>query len=109
MVVVNTEPISIRGGMNILNKLTEYGIKDVRLVINRFDAERFVKTGLYSDLDEVIDASGIQLIAVIPEDARIAALSQRGILASNWASAGVVFDTLVERLRGNDVPIVIKL
>lgn len=109
LVVVNTEPISIRGGMNILNKLTEYGIKDVRLVINRFDAERFVKTGLYSDLDEVIDASGIQLIAVIPEDARIAALSQRGILASNWASAGVVFDTLVERLRGNDVPIVIKL
>lgn len=109
LVVVNTEPISVRGGVNILRKLDDMGIDDVRLVINRFDKERFVATRLYKDLDQVIDESGIQLIALIPEDARIAALSQRGLLASNWASAGVVFDTLVERLNGNNVPIVIKI
>ena len=109
LVVVNTEPISVRGGVNILHKLDDMGIDDVRLVINRFDKERFVATRLYKDLDQVIDESGIQLIALIPEDARIAALSQRGLLASNWASAGVVFDTLVERLNGNNVPIVIKI
>lgn len=109
LVVVNTEPISVRGGVNILHKLDDMGIDDVRLVINRFDKERFVATRLYKDLDQVIDESGIQLIALIPEDARIAALSQRGLLASNWASAGVVFDTLVERINGNNVPIVIKI
>lgn len=109
LVVVNTEPISVRGGVNILNKLDDMGIKNVRLVINRFDKQRFIATGLYSDLDQVIDETGIQLIAVVPEDARIAALSQRGLLASNWASAGVVFDTLAERIKGNNVPIVIRL
>lgn len=109
LVVVNTEPISVRGGVNILKKLDEMGIDDVRLVINRFDKERFMATRLYKDLDEVIDETSIQLIALIPEDARIAALSQRGLLASNWASAGVVFDTLVERINGNNVPIVIRV
>lgn len=109
LVVVNTEPISVRGGVNIRNRLSEMGITNVRLVINRFDSERFVATGLYSDLDEVIDTVGIQLIAVVPEDVRIAALSQRGILATNWSSSVVVFDTLVERLSGNNVPLVIKI
>lgn len=109
LVVVNTEPISVRGGVNILSKFDEMGITDVRLVINRFDKERFLATKLYKDLDQVIDEAGIQLIALVPEDARIAALSQRGLLASNWASAGVVFDTLVERLKGNNVPIVLKV
>ncbi len=109
LVVVNTEPISVRGGVNILKKLDDMGVNDVRLVINRFDKERFIATRLYRDLDQVIDETGIQLIALIPEDARIAALSQRGLLSSNWTSAGVVFDTLVERINGNNVPIVIKI
>ena len=109
LVVVNTEPISVRGGVNILKKFDEMGINDVRLVINRFDKERFMATKLYRDLDQVIDETSIQLIAVVPEDARIAALSQRGLLSSNWASAGLVFDTLVERINGNNVPIVIKI
>ncbi|MBQ4128611.1 MAG: AAA family ATPase [Ruminococcus sp.] len=109
LVVVNTEPISVRGGVNILNRLSEMGITDARLVINRFDKERFLATGLYEDLDEVIDTVGIRLIAVVPEDVRIAALSQRGILATNWCSSTVIFDALTERLKGNDVPLLIKL
>lgn len=109
LVVVNTEPTSVRGGVNIVNKLTQMGIDDARLVINRFDKERFILTKLYEDLDEVIDAVGIQLIAVILEDARIAALSQRGLLATNWTSSGAVFEALVERLNGNNVPLVIRL
>lgn len=109
LIVVNTEPTSIRGGVNIKNKLLELGITDTRLVVNRFDKERFLSTKLYSDLDEVIDTVGVQLIALIPEDVRIAALSQRGLLATNWASSSVVFDSLVQRLLGENIPLTIKV
>lgn len=109
LIVVNTEPISIRGGVNIKDKLLDMGITDIRLVINRFDKERFMSTKLYTDLDEVIDTVGARLIALIPEDVRIAALSQRGLLATNWASSSVVFDSLVQRLFGDDIPLTIKV
>ena len=109
LIVVNTEPISIRGAVNIRDRLTEMGKTDVRLIINRFDKERFLSTKLYNDLDEVIDTVGVRLIALIPEDMRIAALSQRGLLATNWASSSVVFDSLVQRLLGNEIGLTVKL
>ncbi len=109
LIVVNTEPISIRGGINIRDRLTEMGISDIRLVINRFDKERFISTKLYDDLDQVIDVMGVQLIGLVPEDVRISALSQRGILATNWSSSTVVFDSIVERILGNNVPLSVKL
>lgn len=109
LIVVNTEPISIRGGVNIRDRLSDMGITDMRLIINRFDKERFISTKLYDDLDEVIDTVGVRLIGLILEDYRIAALSQRGLLAANWSSSGVVFDSIVERLKGVDVPITVKL
>lgn len=108
LVVINTEPISIRGCKNIGDRLRELNITDSRLIINRFDKERFYQAGLYEDLDEVIDEAGMRLIGLIPEEVRIIALSQRGALANNWSQASVVFDTIVKRLEGVDVPIIVK-
>lgn len=108
LVVINPEPISIRGCKNIVGRLNELGITDRRLIINRFDRERFFKMGLYKDLDEVIDEAGVRLIGLIPEDIRIIALSQRGALTGNWSQTAVIFDTIVKRLEGIDVPIVVK-
>lgn len=108
LVVVNAEPISIRGCRNICRELKELGITDCRLVINRFDKERFRKMGLYQNLDEVIDEAGIRLIALIPEDIRVIALSQRGALTGNWSQTSVIFDTVVKRLEGVDVPVIVK-
>ena len=108
LVVVNTEPISMRGCRNIRRKLDELGIAERRLIINRFDRDRFFKMGLYGDLDKVIDEAGIRLIGLIPEDIRVIALSQRGALTGNWSKTAVIFDTMVKRLEGTDVPIIVK-
>lgn len=108
LAVVNAEPISIRGCKNIGRKLHELGVDNCRLVINRFDKDRFFQMGLYRDLDEVIDEAGMRLIGLIPEDVRVIALSQRGALASNWSQTAVIFDTIARRLQGVDVPIIIK-
>lgn len=108
LVVVNTEPISIRGCRNISRLLDELDIKDRRLIINRFERDRFFKMGLYGDLDEVIDEAGMRLIGLIPEDIRVIALSQRGALTTNWSQTAVIFDSIVKRLQGVDVPVLIK-
>lgn len=108
LVVINTEPISIRGCRNIKQKLDEMDIHDQRLIINRFDRDRFDKMGLYADLDEVIDEAGLRLIGLVPEDVRIVALSQRGAMANNWSQTGVIFDTVVKRLDGTDIPLLVK-
>lgn len=108
LVVVNTEPISMRGCRNIAARLDGLGISDRRLVINRFDRERFFKMDLYEDLDAVIDEAGMRLIALIPEDVRVIALSQRGALTDNWSRTGVIFDTMVKRIYGTDVPVIVK-
>ncbi|MBQ3265404.1 MAG: AAA family ATPase [Ruminococcus sp.] len=108
LAVINTEPISIRGCRNIGNRLRELKITDCRLIINRFEQKRFFEMGLYRDLDEVIDEAGMRLIGLIPEDVRVIALSQRGALANNWSQTSVIFDTIVKRLQGVDVPIVVR-
>ena len=64
--------------------------------------------GLYGDLDEVIDEAGMRLIGLIPEDIRVIALSQRGALTTNWSQTAVIFDSIVKRLQGVDVPVLIK-
>lgn len=109
LVVINAEPISIRGCLNIRKRLCDMGIFDIRLVINRFDKERFFELGMYSDLDEVIDAVQTQLIAVIPEDLRIISLTQRGALVHNWSKTSVIFDSFAKRIEGFDVPLIFEL
>lgn len=108
LIVVNAEPISIRGAKNVKKRLDDLGIHDQRLVINRFDRERFYKMGIYEDLDAVIDEAGMRLIGLIPEDIRIIALSQRGALTGNWSKTGLIFTTITKRLDGVDVPIIVK-
>lgn len=108
IIVVNAEPISVRGGQTIRRKLLDSGIEDIRLLINRFDKERFYMMGLYSDLDEVIDAVGCRLIGVVPEDDRINALSQRGYIGLHWSPCEVVFDSIVCRVEGYDAPLLIE-
>ncbi len=109
IVVVNTEPTSIRGAQNIKNRLLDLKITDIRLVINRFDKDRFIQTDIYKDLDEIIDESGIRLIALIPEDIKITTLSQRGAMIHNWSKSGIIFSAMAQRLKGHNVPLVVKV
>ncbi len=105
VIVVNAEPTSVRGCLNVRKKLTDKGITDIRLIINRFNERNFRTMGIYKDLDEVIDVCKTQLIGLVPDDIRIATLMQRGCGKDCWSSAGVVFDCIVSRIMGINVPL----
>lgn len=109
LIVVNPEPTSVRGCVNIRHKLTKTNKDDVRLVINRFSPDRFRSMGIYQDLDAVIDACQTQLIAVVPEDMAIAAVAQRGEAGKAKSKATVTFDNLAARLEGKNIMLAAKV
>lgn len=108
LVVVNTEPTSVRGGQNVANKLRSLGIDDIRLVINRFNKQTFRKMGLYEDLDEVIDITSLQLIGIIPEDYQLAAAIQSGKSGSDTGIGMKCLTKLARRIQGITEPLLIK-
>lgn len=107
-IVINAEPTSMRGCLNIRKKLLDMGITDIRLVINRFNKNTFFEMGIYKDLDEIIDISQTQLIAVVPEDFKVVGNVQRGCKGFNWSPSSVVFDCMVKRVEGANVPLAYK-
>lgn len=108
MVVVNTEPTSVRGGQNVAKKLSECGIKDIRLIINRFNKHTFEKMKLYEDLDEIIDITALQLIGIIPEDYTLAAAIQSGQNDEGNGKATKALSKIAARIQGRREPLLIK-
>ncbi len=107
LIVTNAEPTSVRGGLKVRKKLEALGVKNMRLVINRFDKKMFRKLGFYEDLDAVIDAAQTQLIALVPFSVDISVIMQRGAAGLDKSTALSVFDRLAERLEGRRVPLMI--
>ena len=67
LVVVNPDVDSVRVGAYVARLLREKDIKNIRLIINKIDID-LVKKGVFYNIDEVIDATTLQLIAAIPYD-----------------------------------------
>ncbi len=105
LVVSNPDPVCVRDSATVRRLLTEQGIREQRLIINRFQYGRFKKLGYFEDLDSMIDESGIRLIAVIPEDVHLAAASAQAQPASQRSSGSMAFSRLAARLEGEHVPL----
>ena len=105
VVVVNAEPLSMRGCEKVRQKLRQLRIPEIRLLINRFNERKFRKLNAFSDLDSVIDKAGIRLIGVIPEDHTAAACAQRGQPVEGRMKAVYALERVAARLDGVDVPL----
>lgn len=105
IVVTDTNPISLKDSRKVRDILIESGVEDIRLVINRFSDHYFKKSDLYEDLDAVIDESGIQLIAVIPEDIKAMENLSKGVPINDKFPAAKAFKRLSTRFLGERVPL----
>jgi len=62
--VTNLDGISVRDAFVIGEQLEEKGQKPY-LIINRFEKE-YIEAGVYKNFDDIVDASGIKLLGVVP-------------------------------------------
>lgn len=105
LVVCNADPVCVRSAGSVRELLGKSGVSDLRMIINRFHPALFEATGVYGDLDGVIDAAGIRLIAMVPEDFSLAAQFLKGVKAREESRGMKALSRLAGRLEGEAIPV----
>lgn len=105
MLVATPDPVCLRDTAQTRLHLEEAGVTQQRLIINRFHCAAFRAQGYYRDLDQVIDAAGVRLIAVIPDDPQLAAAAANARPAPEKSPGGMALARLAARLEGVSVPL----
>lgn len=103
VVVATPDPVSTRDAERTANKLRNFGVPKIRLVINRVDS-KLIRKKVMPDLDTVIDGASVQLLGVVPEDRHVAVAASGGrpviVLRKGAAQA---IRNIAARLDGEDV------
>lgn len=68
--ICNPNAVSVRDAAAVGTALTELS-RNGRLIINKYQ-RFFVKNPVFSDLDDIINQSGLQLLGIVPDDERLA-------------------------------------
>jgi septum site-determining protein MinD len=77
VVVATGDPMSVRAAHRVATILCETGTAEVLLLVNRVQPRRF--TRLNTNIDDMIDAVGARLLAVVFEDEAVAVSGASGI------------------------------
>ena len=101
--VTGPDPVSIRDASFIADSLYKIGKAYNRLIINRFEYS-FIKSGIYSGIDDIIDISRVRLIGIIPTDVKLPLAQAKGTLCKKGNGIKAV-NRIVKRLYGEDIPL----
>ncbi len=107
IVISTPDEICTKAAVSAVDELRECGLKNIRLVINRFNRVPTTK-GRYYNIDEVIDAIKVQLIGVVPEDREISYASSTGFVAVKDCPAMAAYGRIADRITGKKVPLVLS-
>lgn len=105
LIVCTPDPVCVRGVGVVTALLDKLGTDQRRLVLNRFSGGLFRSTGAYRDLDAVIDASGVRLMGLVPEDPALAAAFLRGKRAQESSPGMKALSRVAGRLEGEAIPL----
>lgn len=108
IIVSTADEVCVRVGLYAADKLFDMGIKNVRLIINRFNKKMTVK-GHYLNIDEVINATYLQLLGVVPEDIKLSYCSVTGMQTLTKSKAKDSFMRIAKRIEGINVNLDVKL
>ena len=108
LIVTNISPVSVRDAEKAAQKLSGFGTKNMRLVVNMVPLEVSAKA-VMPDIDDIIDSIGAQLLAIIPEDELLSRSIHTRSKKENKKSIGVVaFSNMAKRILGQDVPLLLR-
>ncbi len=103
IVVVTTDTASLRDAQQVVSQLHHYHIP-MQLVVNR--VSRWMLRKLQFSVDDAMDAAGLPLLGIIPEDRRISLAAARGELPA-LHTQGVIraWHNIADRICGKRVTI----
>ncbi len=104
IVVSTPDDVCVRSVEITAQNLKNQGIGEVRLVINRFIKKLSAKRK-FLNVDQVIDLTTVQLVGVIPYDAKIGFSSMQSSSFNFKASSQKSFSRIARRIMGENVPL----
>ena len=106
LVITMAEKSAIRDADRIIDLLNEQGVDDVKFIINRIHPN-LIKHGYMMNIDDAIDALGVQVVGIVPDDTDIIIAASKDKTAVDMSSskAGVAFRNIAQRITGKHVPI----
>ncbi len=106
LVISTPDEVCVRVGLYAGDILRSKGIEDIKLIINRFN-KKLTASGHYLNIDEVIDATYLQLLGVVPEDKKLSFCSVVGMQSLENSKAKSAFRRIAKRLEGINVNLVV--
>lgn len=102
LVISTPDLVCVRSACIASREMAKQGVHDTRLVINRVK-KRDVTKGRLLNVDSVIDSTEIQLIGVVPEDAKIRLGSMGQEIYKKGQVSFKAFDNIAARIEGESV------
>ncbi|MBQ7713934.1 MAG: AAA family ATPase [Oscillospiraceae bacterium] len=105
LVVTTTEPACLRDAQRTVMELREFPPGRVHLIVNRL--RRRLLRSLRANIDDAMDAAGLPLLGVVPEDEDLPALLGRGMAdgLGYYSGARRASRNVARRLCGEKVPL----
>lgn len=104
LVVSTTDPSALRDAQRTVGQLRR-SVPSIHLVMNRVQPKLLRK--LHTTIDDAMDAAGLPLLGVIPEDQAVALASGSGqpLLLYSRKSAAIAYLNIAKRVTGQTVPV----
>ncbi|HBL41176.1 MAG TPA: septum site-determining protein MinD [Ruminococcaceae bacterium] len=102
ILVATPDEVCVRSGQIAADVLARMGVKDSRLIINRFDSKS-VSKGKLLNIDEVIDLTHLRLLGVVPMDPSVSFGMSRGRKMEEKTKAMRAFERIAGRLNGKHI------
>ena len=105
IVVTTTDPTSLRDAQRTVMELSWLPRGQIHMVVNRC-RKKLLRT-LRQTIDDAIDAAGLPLLGVVPEDEEVPLALGRGIplLLTHNRCAAVAYSNIARRITGQRVPL----
>ena len=105
IVVSTTDASALRDAQRVVSQLSRQ-LPAIHLVVNRVQPKLLRR--LHTTIDDAMDAAGLPLLGVVPEDERVMLAANRGvplILDCRGKGAALAYLNIAKRLEGLRVPV----
>jgi len=107
IIVCTADAVSVRDARIVSDEIFYNNVRDIRLIINKFDKNTFKHSG-FTDGDQIIDACCTQLLGVIPYDVNIQVAAMDGKPLTTDSLSKKIFSAICDRLQGKHTQMIVR-
>lgn len=107
IIVTTPEITAVRDADRVIGLLESYGVKRLRLIVNRLKPD-MVKRSEMMSVEDVLEILAVPLLGIIPDDSQVIVASNKGeplVLAPKVTQPAQAFQNIARRLEGEKVPL----